>query len=194
MVKKTIKAAVHGVFLVLMLPAAALTGFGRLRILFELFAQTVAQMPGLPGDYARIAFYKLTLRRCSLHSRISFGSFFSQREVSVGHGVYIGAYCIISRCRIGDRTQIASQVQIMSGRHQHPRDAVGRILGSELGTVKEIEIGANCWIGASAIIMAKVGAGTTIGAGTVVVKDIPGNVVAVGNPARVIRETPPNPQ
>jgi acetyltransferase-like isoleucine patch superfamily enzyme len=54
---------------------------------------------------------------------------------------------------------------------------------------EEIEIGADCWIGSSAVIMANVGARTTIGAGSVVVKDIPAGVVAVGNPAKTIQET-----
>jgi maltose O-acetyltransferase len=47
-------------------------------------------------------------------------------------------------------------------------------------------VGEYCWIGESAIIMGNVGSGTTIGAGAVVVKDIPAGVVAVGNPARVV--------
>jgi acetyltransferase-like isoleucine patch superfamily enzyme len=190
MLKEILKTALHGFFLALLLPAAALTGFGRLETVFGLFAQACALAPGVIGDYARIAFYRLTLRKCSLYSRVSFGSFFSQAGASLGRGVYIGAYCVIGRCRIGDRTQIASQVQILSGRRQHRRDAGGRISGSEAGAFDEIEIGPDCWIGASAVIMAAVGAGTTIGAGAVVVKDIPPGVTAVGNPARVLGETP----
>jgi maltose O-acetyltransferase len=50
-----------------------------------------------------------------------------------------------------------------------------------------VVIGPDCWIGSSAIVMANVGSGTTIGAGSVVVKDIPAGVVAAGNPARIIR-------
>jgi acetyltransferase-like isoleucine patch superfamily enzyme len=192
MLKRAVKTIAHGLFLVLMLPAAAITGFGRLPAVFTLFAHACALVPGILGDYARIAFYRLTLRSCSLHSRVSFGSFFSQREVSLGRGVYIGPYCVIGRCRIGDRTQIASQVQILSGRRQHQRDEAGRITGAEAGTFEEIEVGPDCWIGASAIIMAPVGAGTTIGAGAVVVNEIPAGVVAVGNPARVIREVSPD--
>jgi len=191
MLKRAVKTIAHGLFLALMLPAAAITGFGRLRTLFELIAHVLALAPGIAGDYVRIAFYRLTLRSCSLHSRVSFGSFFPHREVSLGRGVYIGAYCVIGRCRIGDRTQIASQVQILSGRRQHQRDETGRISGSEVGTFEAVEIGPDCWIGASAIIMAAVGAGTTIGAGAVVVNEIPAGVVAVGNPARVVRETAP---
>jgi acetyltransferase-like isoleucine patch superfamily enzyme len=50
-----------------------------------------------------------------------------------------------------------------------------------------IDIGQDCWIGAGAIVMAPVGAGTTIGAGAVVVQTVEPGVVAVGNPARVIK-------
>ena len=53
-----------------------------------------------------------------------------------------------------------------------------------------VRIGRNCWIGAGALIMpgVTIGDNTVIGAGSVVTKDIPANVVAVGNPCRVLRE------
>ncbi len=53
-----------------------------------------------------------------------------------------------------------------------------------------VHIGRNCWIGAGAIIMpgVTIGDNTVIGAGSIVTKDIPANVVAVGNPCRVMRD------
>lgn len=53
-----------------------------------------------------------------------------------------------------------------------------------------VHIGKNCWIGAGAVITpgVTIGDNTVIGAGSVVTKDIPANVVAVGNPCRVMRE------
>lgn len=183
--KTAAKLLVRGLFLVLVLPLAALTGFGRITWLYKLFAELCALAPGVVGDYVRIAFYKLTLQSCALSSRICFGSFFAHREAVVGDHVYIGAYCILGHCRIGDRTQIASHVQVLSGRRQHARDSAGQIGG---GAFDPIEIGADCWIGASSVIMATVGSGTTVGAGAVVVKELPPGVVAVGNPAQVIRE------
>jgi galactoside O-acetyltransferase len=53
-----------------------------------------------------------------------------------------------------------------------------------------VHIGKNCWIGAGALILpgVTIGDNTVIGAGSVVTKDIPANVVAVGNPCRVMRE------
>lgn len=53
-----------------------------------------------------------------------------------------------------------------------------------------VHIGKNCWLGAGVIVLPRVtiGDNTVIGAGSVVTKDIPSNVVAVGNPCRVLRE------
>lgn len=53
-----------------------------------------------------------------------------------------------------------------------------------------VRIGKNCWIGAGAVILpgVSIGENTVVGAGSVVTKDLPANVVAVGNPCRVLRE------
>ncbi len=53
-----------------------------------------------------------------------------------------------------------------------------------------VHIGRNCWIGAGAILVpgVSIGDNTVIGAGSVVTKDVPSNVVAVGNPCKVMRE------
>ncbi|WP_346780779.1 DapH/DapD/GlmU-related protein [Paenibacillus sp. PastF-2] len=53
-----------------------------------------------------------------------------------------------------------------------------------------VTIGKNCWIGAGAVILPgiSIGDNTVIGAGSIVTKDIPANVVAIGNPCKVLRE------
>lgn len=181
-----LKQLARGVFLIAVFPAALLCGFGRIKIVYTVFAHGYAQVPGIIGDYARSAFYTLTLENCSMDSCISYGSFFAHPEASVGKGVYIGSYCILGRVHIGARTQIASAVQVLSGKHQHARDAEGRISGSEHSSFTTVSIGADCWIGAAAIVMADVGDNTTIGAGSVVTKSIPANSTAVGNPARLL--------
>lgn len=104
----------------------------------------------------------------------------------MARGAYIGSYCVLGMARIGERSQIASGVQILSGRKQHPRDSENRIMTSDHGAFKIVNIGADCWIGAGSIIMADIGSGTTVGAGSVVVGAIPADSVAVGNPARVV--------
>ena len=185
--KTLLKSFLHALFLSLAFPCALTSGFGRIEAIYLFWAHYCASLPGLPGDYFRIAYYRLTLDECALESRIEFGSFFAHPQARVGRGVYIGNYCVLGRTSIGDRTQIASAVQILSGKKQHGRDSEGRILGAEHGVFETVAIEADCWIGAGAIIMAGVGKGSTIGAGSVVTKPIPAGSVAVGSPARVIR-------
>ena len=185
--KRLLKHTLHAVFLAPAFPCALLSGFGRSETIYLFWAQLFACFPGLPGDYLRIAYYRLTLEECSLDSRIQFGSFFAHPQARVSRGVYIGSYCVLGRTSIGERTQIASAVQILSGGKQHGRDSEGRMEGAEKGIFDSVGIGADCWIGAGAIVMAAVGAGSTVGAGSVVTKPLPPGVVAVGSPARVIR-------
>jgi virginiamycin A acetyltransferase len=178
------KRIAQGLCLIIVFPAALLCAFGRISPLYTFFAQLFALGPGIFGDFLRAAFYKYTLDDCSIDTRIAFGSFFSRRQAIVGANVSIGAFCVIGCARIGPRTQISSHVEIPSGPHQHSRGSQGDLVGSTDG---EVAIGADCWIGASAVILANVGSQSTIGAGSVVVKDIPAGVVAVGVPAKPIK-------
>lgn len=182
--KAATKHVVRRLCLLLMLPAAALSGFGRIEAAYTLFAHACALIPGIVGDYLRSAYYAMTLRSCSIDCQIGFGSYFSQRQATVGRGAGIGAYCVIGRANLGERCRIGSCVQILSGQHQHVRDVTGRLQPGEL---TEINIGADCWIGASAIIMADVGSGATIAAGAVVGLPVPAGTTASGNPARLVR-------
>ena len=190
--KRAAKFVLRSLSLLAALPLAAASGFGRLEAVFSFFAHCCAMAPGIPGDYLRVAFYRLTLMECSLASRISFGSFFAHRDATVGPHVYIGSYCIIGRAAIGHHTQIASGVQIMSGSRQHLRNERGEISGAEQGVFTPVKIGEHCWIGAAAVVMADVGSGATIGAGSVVSRPIPPHSVAVGSPARVIGASDPS--
>jgi len=86
---------------------------------------------------------------------------------------------------IGDDVQIGSNVQLMTP--THPVDPESRRAKWE--AAKPIVIGDNVWLGSGAIVLAGVtiGENTVVGAGAVVTRDLPPNVVAVGNPAKVVR-------
>jgi virginiamycin A acetyltransferase len=184
--RRIIKRTIQGLSLVFVFPGALLCAFGQIKVFYIFFAQLFALFPGIVGTFLRSAFYKFTLRECSIDTAISFGTFFSSRDARVGENVSIGSFCVIGRARIGKGTQISSHVEIPSGRYQHPRDEQGRFLDSEIG---EVVIGSDCWIGASAVIMANVGDQSTIGAGSVVVTEIPDHVIAVGVPAKPIKNS-----
>ena len=187
MSRRGLKSLLRATALAAAFPAAAWSAFGRWTGPFTFFSHLFALLPGFPGDYLRVAFYRLTLSECAPSSRVSFGSFFAHPEARVGPHAYIGAYCIIGKARIGHHAQIASGVQILSGNRQHRRNERGEISGAEDGAFQVVTLGDHCWIGAASVIMADVGDGATVGAGSVVASPIPPNCVAVGSPARVIR-------
>ncbi|MGW0593946.1 sugar O-acetyltransferase [Streptosporangium sp. NPDC002607] len=90
---------------------------------------------------------------------------------------------------IGDDVQIGSNVQLLTP--THPVDP--ELRRAKWEAAKPISIGDNVWLGSGAIVLAGVtiGENTVVGAGAVVTRDLPANVVAVGNPARVIRTIGP---
>jgi virginiamycin A acetyltransferase len=185
--RKSLKLLVRGAFLIPLFPLALLTAFGRIRSMFSFFAHFLALVPGTPGNYMRTAYYVMTLRQFSILSTTHFGTFFAHPDTTVAAGVDIGAYCVLGRSQIGERTRLASHVQLLSGQNQHVRDAEGKLTGS--GPSTQITIGADCWIGAGAIVMADLGESVTIGAGAVVGMPVPSGAVASGNPARTIKTT-----
>jgi len=110
-------------------------------------------------------------------------------NITLGDGVFLNFNCVVLdvvAVTIGDRTQIASAVQILAA--DHPLDVGTRASGLENG--RAIAIEADVWIGGGAILCpgVTVGQGSVIGAGSVVTRDIPAGVVAVGNPCRILRE------
>lgn len=91
-----------------------------------------------------------------------------------------------SHIYVGDYTMIAPNVVISTAGHPILPELREKAYQYNM----PVHIGRNCWIGAGALIMpgVTIGDNTVIGAGSVVTKDIPANVVAVGNPCRVMRE------
>ncbi len=112
-----------------------------------------------------------------------------------GHHVHLGDYVYANtnltlvddgHIYIGDKVMFGPNVVVATA--NHPINAELRARGYQYN--KDIYIGENAWIGAGVVIVpgVKIGKNVIIGAGSVVTKDIPDNVVAVGNPCRVLRE------
>lgn len=109
-------------------------------------------------------------------------------NIEVGNHVFINYNCTMLDCNkivIGDNVLIAPNVQFYAA--THPVDYKIRL--QELEMAYPIVIGNNVWIGGGAIICpgVTIGENSVIGAGSVVVKDIPANCLAVGNPCVVIK-------
>lgn len=137
-------------------------------------------------------------------------------NIKIGKGSFINAGCTFldtDSIEIGDYTLLATNVTVICA--DHPVSTRERILPVDddlededysyiddkgnfddsieytfLNTKKPVKIGNRSWIGANTIILpgVTIGDNTVIGAGSIVTKDIPSNVIAVGSPARVIRK------
>lgn len=110
-------------------------------------------------------------------------------NIVIGNKVFIGQNVLIQAWKdgditIGESTMIAKDVNILSSNHD--LDSYG--YREEIG--REIYIGKNVWIGASAVILPgiKIGDNAVIGAGSVVTKDIPSFCMFVGNPAKLVKK------
>lgn len=110
-------------------------------------------------------------------------------HVHFGKGVYANFNLTLvddTHIYVGDYTMFGPNVTVATA--GHPILPELREQGYQYNA--PVHIGKNCWIGAGAIIVpgVTIGDNVVIGAGSIVTKDIPSNVVAVGNPCKVLRE------
>lgn len=113
---------------------------------------------------------------------------FGGHHVHLGNNVYTNFNLTLvddTHIYIGDCTMIGPNVTIATA--GHPIEPGLRSRGLQYNM--PVHIGKNCWLGAGVIVMpgVTIGDNTVIGAGSIVTRDIPANVVAVGNPCRVMR-------
>lgn len=109
--------------------------------------------------------------------------------ISVGSGTFINYGLValdVAPIKIGKDVQIGPNVQLLTP--THPIDP--ELRRNKWEGAKPITIGDNVWLGGGTIVLpgVTIGENTVIGAGSVVTKNIPANVVAVGNPAKVIKQ------
>lgn len=105
-------------------------------------------------------------------------------NVKIGENVIIMSNCLMMAAggiTIEDNTMIAANVQLISNNHD--------VEHRSIITCKPVHIKKNCWIGAGATILAGVtiGENSIVGAGSIVTKNVPDNVVVAGNPAKIIK-------
>ena len=114
-------------------------------------------------------------------------------EIEIGKNASLSADCIVfssNRLVLGAGTMVGSFSYLLSGGEYDWRSPVPFAQQSGMETKGPLEIGENCWIAAHVTVLdaASIGAGTTVGAGAVVVKPLPAGVLALGVPARAVSE------
>lgn len=110
-------------------------------------------------------------------------------HVHFGRGVYANFNLTLvddTHIYVGDHTMFGPNVTVATA--GHPILPELREQGYQYNAA--VHIGSNCWLGAGVIVLpgVTIGNNVVIGAGSIVTKDLPDNVVAVGNPCRVLRE------
>lgn len=111
------------------------------------------------------------------------------KHIEVGDNFFANYNCTIldvAKVKIGNNVMLAPNVAIYTA--GHPLHPEARNSGYEYGI--SVTIGDNVWLGGNVVVTpgVKIGNNVVIGAGSVVTKDIPDNVVAAGNPCKVIRK------
>jgi len=189
--KRAAKATARGAALVAVSPvllsfwlSAAVRGRGPA---LESRTQLLSLWPGLTGQYLRRAFLAQVLAKCHPTVTVEFGTFFSQPGAMLEENVYVGPRCLLGLVHLQKDVLLASNVQIPSGGKTHYFDDPSKPIREQGGERKLVTVGEGAWIGTGAIILADVGKGTVVAAGSVVTKPLPDFVIAGGMPAKVIR-------
>ena len=184
MVRRVLVEAKRLVAVLVMLPFWAMTAFTK----YIYVAQSISVIPLHFGEIVRYEFYRRTLASCGEDVTIGFGSYISYRDVTVGNHVWMDAFCNVGHADIGDYVLVARNCHFVSGGHAHPFDRIDVPIMQQQGEFGRVRVGPDVWIGSGVIILADIGRGCVVGAGSVVVRPIPTMSIAAGNPARVLRE------
>lgn len=146
----------------------------------------------LPSDYEKKqAYMKETFAECgdNCYIELPFRANWGGHHVHFGSGIYANFNLTLvddGHIYVGDKVMFGPNVTVATANHPINPELRDKLLQYN----KDVHIGANVWIGAGVCIVpgVTIGENSVIGAGSVVTKDIPANVVAVGNPCRVLRE------
>jgi acetyltransferase-like isoleucine patch superfamily enzyme len=126
---------------------------------------------------------------CTLEQGVIFHPYGG--SIRLGANVFVGPFAVIyghGGVEIGDHTLLSMHVRVLSSDHAIP--PLGVTIRSQPDVLKPTRIGRDVWIGAGATVLGGVtiGDGCVIGAGAVVTRDLPPGSVAVGVPARIVRQ------
>lgn len=158
------------------------------RFLGKTYFRTIPNTNIQIGDHCR---FNSNRQASTLHNRTC--SIFTNRS-NFEAQIEIGNNCGFSGTVIGAFRSIVIGNNVMCGANTFIFDGDFHLNDPRVGEPKPIIIEDNVWLGMNTIVMkgVSIGKNTVIGANSVVVKDIPANVIAAGNPCRVIKPLPAN--
>jgi maltose O-acetyltransferase len=156
----------------------------------ELLARFDATAPA--ADAERLRLLEQMLRSVGKGVNVRPPFFCEHGEISIDEGTFVNTGAVmldICPISIGARCQFGPRVQLLAA--THPVDPDARRAGWEYGAPITIE--DNVWLGGGVIVCpgVRIGQNTVVGAGAVVTRDLPADVVAAGVPARVLRRIGP---
>ena len=145
-----------------------------------------------PSDYEKKQQYmREVFAECgeNCYIELPFRANWGGHHVHFGSGIYVNSNLTLvddGHIYVGDKVMFGPNVTIATANHPIDPELRSRALQYN----KDVYIGENVWIDAGVNVVPRVhiGKNSVIGAGSIVTKDIPENVVAVGNPCRVLRE------
>src|SRR5262249_12415341 len=135
---------------------------------FAACSEFLSLFPGRLGIYLRRGFYRRALDEFATGARIGLGTFLAHPPGRLRRGGSIGPGCTLGRAIIDDDVTMGSNVDVLSGRHQHQFGDLDTPIQKQGGSFQPVRLGRNSWIGNSAVVMADIGADCVIGAGSVV--------------------------
>lgn len=158
--------------------------------MFFFFYGCVKYLPSPIGDWLRYLILKLFLKRVRTFWIKDGATFWFPDKISIGRNTSINEFVVINGAGgvyIGDDVLIGHGTSIISD--SHGIDDISAEIYRQPKIKKPVSIGNNVFLGCNVTILPGViiNDGVVIGAGSVVTKNIPGNAVAAGNPAKIIR-------
>lgn len=183
MLRKIYKTMKRPLVLLLAWFYVALTRFTN----YTYVAEIISLIPFRFGEQVRYEFYRRTLAACGEDVTVAFGTILSYPDITLGNHVRLGTYNIIGHADLGDYTLTAQGCHIVSTAHSWVIDNTDLPIMRQPGPPGRMRLGPDVWLGANVTVLANIGRGCVVGAGSVVTHDVPDGAVVVGNPARVLR-------
>ncbi len=152
-------------------------------------SEALGLVPFTFGWQLRYEIYRRLGICCGDQTVLHHGTTIGDRRTTIGSDVWASRDVYIEYAHIGDHVLIGPGAILLAGRHHHRAEDIEQPIKLQGNNPLEpINVGEGAWIGANATVMADLGPHAIVGAGSVVIKSVPGYAVVAGNPARLIRD------